>query len=72
MQWLPHKACATVGRRGKSGVIAVLFISHSSQDDTHASSLEAWLRANGFTDLFIDHESIAGGDKWCASAGHSQ
>jgi hypothetical protein len=26
--------------------------------------LEAWLRANGFTDMFIDHHSIAGGDAW--------
>jgi hypothetical protein len=26
--------------------------------------LAAWLRANGFTDFFIDHQQIAGGDKW--------
>ncbi|MGO8954695.1 MAG: SUMF1/EgtB/PvdO family nonheme iron enzyme [Rhodomicrobium sp.] len=44
--------------------MAVLFISHSSKDDTKANALEAWLKANGFTDLFIDHEAIAGGDKW--------
>ena len=44
--------------------MAVLFVSHSSKDDTHASSLEAWLRNNGFTDIFVDHGSIAGGDKW--------
>jgi TIR domain len=42
----------------------VLFISHSSKDDSHASALEAWLRANGFTDIFVDHQSIAGGEKW--------
>src|SRR5580704_19446673 len=50
-----------------------LFVSHASTDDALASALEAWLRARGFTDLFIDHLSIAGGDKWAqelrASAG---
>ncbi len=53
--------------------MAVLFISHASKDDVQASALEAWLNANGFTDLFVDHHSIAGGDKWAealrASAG---
>lgn len=44
--------------------MAVLFISHSSMDDAHAKALEAWLKANGFTDFFIDHETNAGGDKW--------
>jgi TIR domain len=44
--------------------VAVLFISHSSKDDAYASALEAWLDANGFTDIFIDHQNIAGGDKW--------
>lgn len=42
----------------------VLFVSHSSKDDAQASALEAWLNANGFTDIFVDHHSIAGGDKW--------
>jgi formylglycine-generating enzyme required for sulfatase activity len=42
----------------------VLFISHSSKDDKDANALEAWLRANGFSDVFIDHEGIAGGEKW--------
>jgi formylglycine-generating enzyme required for sulfatase activity len=42
----------------------VLFVSHSSKDDAVASALEAWLRANRFTDIFVDHLSIAGGDKW--------
>jgi formylglycine-generating enzyme required for sulfatase activity len=42
----------------------VLFISHSSKDDAHANALAAWLRANGFTDFFIDHQQIVGGDKW--------
>jgi formylglycine-generating enzyme required for sulfatase activity len=42
----------------------VLFISHSTKDDAVASALEAWLHANGCNDIFIDHHSIAGGDKW--------
>jgi hypothetical protein len=44
--------------------MAVLFVSHASQDDALAGALETWLRAKGFTDLFIDHSSMAGGDKW--------
>ena len=44
--------------------MAVLFISHSSKDDGVASALVAWLRNNGFTDIFLDHDSLAGGDKW--------
>jgi hypothetical protein len=36
----------------------VLFISHSSKDDIHANVLAAWLRANRFTDFFIDHQQI--------------
>jgi hypothetical protein len=42
----------------------VLFISHSSKDDARVDALANWLRANGFTDFFIDHQQIAGGDKW--------
>jgi formylglycine-generating enzyme required for sulfatase activity len=44
--------------------MAVLFISHSSKDDAAATSLEDWLRSRGFTDIFIDHINIAGGEKW--------
>jgi formylglycine-generating enzyme required for sulfatase activity len=44
--------------------MAVLFVSHSSKDDVAATGLESWLLKNGFTDLFIDHTNIAGGDKW--------
>src|SRR5262245_8734903 len=44
--------------------MAVLFVSHSSKDDAAASALEAWLTGHGFTDIFVDHRSIAGGDKW--------
>ena len=44
--------------------MAVLFVSHSSKDAAKIRALEAWLKANGFTDLFIDQSSIAGGDKW--------
>jgi formylglycine-generating enzyme required for sulfatase activity len=44
--------------------VAALFVSHASRDDAQASVLEAWLLANGFSDIFIDHQRIAGGDKW--------
>jgi len=44
--------------------VAVLFVSHSSKDDAAATALEAWLRDNGFTDIFVDHRRIAGGAKW--------
>ncbi|MEO0810388.1 MAG: TIR domain-containing protein [Pseudomonadota bacterium] len=44
--------------------MAVLFISHSSKDNQLASEIGGWLKANGFNDIFIDQESIAGGDKW--------
>jgi hypothetical protein len=44
--------------------VAVLFVSHSSKDDAMATELEAWLRGRGFTDIFIDHSNIAGGEKW--------
>src|SRR5262245_34686575 len=42
----------------------VLFISHYSKDDAAATSLEAWLRARGFSDIFVDHSSIGGGEEW--------
>jgi hypothetical protein len=42
----------------------VVFISHATKDDATASALEAWLQANGCNDIFIDHLSVAGGDKW--------
>ena len=42
----------------------VLLVSHSSKDDAAAGALETWLHANGFTDTFVDHHSIAGGEKW--------
>jgi hypothetical protein len=41
-----------------------LFVSHASKDDAAASALEAWLLAKGFTDIFVDHHSIASGDRW--------
>jgi hypothetical protein len=44
--------------------MALLFVSHSSKDDTAVTALESWLRVRGFTDLFIDHSSIVGGEKW--------
>ena len=42
----------------------VLFLSHSSKDDALAGMLDTWLRANGFSDLFVDHQHIIGGAKW--------
>jgi formylglycine-generating enzyme required for sulfatase activity len=51
----------------------VLFVSHSSKDDATASALETWLHINGFTEVFVDHHGIAGGENWSevlrASAG---
>src|ERR1700733_5371364 len=44
--------------------MAVLFVSHSSKDDAAASALEKWLRGCGFTDIFVDHSGISGGEKW--------
>ena len=44
--------------------MALLFISHSTRDDTLASALVSWLKDYGFADIFIDHESITGGEKW--------
>ena len=44
--------------------MAVLFVSHSSLDDAAASALEAWLRVNEFTDIFVDHHTIATGENW--------
>ncbi|MGA2492468.1 MAG: SUMF1/EgtB/PvdO family nonheme iron enzyme [Roseiarcus sp.] len=44
--------------------MSVLFLSHSSKDDAAATALEAWLRKRGFTDIFVDHSAIAGGEKW--------
>lgn len=44
--------------------MASIFLSHSSQDDSLASHLEAWLKRSGFDDLFVDHDSLRSGDKW--------
>jgi formylglycine-generating enzyme required for sulfatase activity len=44
--------------------VAAIFLSHRSTDDGLAKQLEAWLHANGFEDVFADHDKIRGGDKW--------
>ena len=44
--------------------MATIFLSHASRDDDLARQLEAWLKAEGFDDLFVDHSDIRGGDKW--------
>jgi len=41
--------------------MAVVFISHATPDDGLASSLSAWMRAEGFGEPFVDHERIVGG-----------
>ena len=51
------------GQRGGAS-LASIFLSHSSRNDALASNLEAWLKRNGFDDLFVDHDSIRAGDKW--------
>jgi formylglycine-generating enzyme required for sulfatase activity len=44
--------------------MAVLFISHSSEDDGLATDLATWLNRNGFTDHFVDHSNTLAGEKW--------
>jgi len=44
--------------------VATIFFSHSSRDDALASTVEAWLKRQGFDDIFVDHASIRAGDKW--------
>lgn len=44
--------------------MAAIFLSHSSRNDAMASALVAWLSANGFTDMFVDHDAIRAGAKW--------
>ncbi|HEX4196817.1 MAG TPA: SUMF1/EgtB/PvdO family nonheme iron enzyme [Caulobacteraceae bacterium] len=44
--------------------MATIFLSHSSRNDPLASKLGAWLKDNGFEDLFIDHDDVRTGDKW--------
>ncbi|MFN7056453.1 hypothetical protein [Hyphomonas sp.] len=41
--------------------MAMIILSHFSLDDALVSELETWLKANGFTDQFIDDAHIAGG-----------
>jgi hypothetical protein len=47
--------------------MAAVFLSHAGPDDARASELAAWLRANGFSDLYVDHATTAGGEKWADS-----
>ena len=49
----------------------VIFVSHSSRDDAYAAALEGWLISKGFDQFFIDHESIAGGEKWAEALRHA-
>jgi hypothetical protein len=53
-----------LGGRSRREDMPVVFVSHASKDDLAARGLEAWLCGHGFTDIFVDHTSIAGGEKW--------
>ena len=53
-----------MGFRGVQAYMATIFFSHAALDDQIASDVEAWLKSEGFTDIFLDHDSIDGGDKW--------
>jgi hypothetical protein len=44
--------------------MSTIFFSHSSRDDALAATVEAWLKRQGFDDIFVDHDSIRSGDKW--------
>ncbi|CAN7386578.1 toll/interleukin-1 receptor domain-containing protein [Rhizobium leguminosarum] len=44
--------------------MATVFFSHASVDDRLADQIDSWLIAAGFTDIFLDHSKIRGGDKW--------
>jgi formylglycine-generating enzyme required for sulfatase activity len=44
--------------------MSVVFVSHSSRDEAPTRALERWLHDTGFDDVFVDHASIAAGDKW--------
>jgi tetratricopeptide (TPR) repeat protein len=47
--------------------VARVFISHSSRDEPQAGRLLEWLRAQGFTETFLDfdkHAGIAPGSDW--------
>src|SRR5712675_2241853 len=47
--------------------MARIFLSHSSKDGQQADRLLAWLRAQGFTDTFLDidkHGGLTPGDDW--------
>src|SRR5277367_1075538 len=60
----PRQPALYTPRQRSRGSMAVLFVSHASRDDAMARSLAAWLRAKGFTDLFVDHSDIDAGEKW--------
>ncbi len=44
--------------------LASIFVSHSSKDDYLADQFGTWLNSEGFSDFFIDHSSISGGETW--------
>ena len=44
--------------------MAIIFFSHASVDDALAAGIGDWLADSGFSEIFIDHRDIRGGDKW--------
>jgi hypothetical protein len=52
--------------------LPTIFLSHSSRNDALAADLQAWLKREGFDDLFVDHASIRSGDKWREALRHAK
>jgi len=47
--------------------MSILFISHSSSNNTQAVEIRRWLRENGWKDIFLDldpHDGLAPGQRW--------
>jgi formylglycine-generating enzyme required for sulfatase activity len=44
--------------------MTTVFVSHSTKDDATASALEVWLGSRGFSEVFVEHSNIVGGEKW--------
>jgi hypothetical protein len=71
------------GRLSCGGVVARIFISHSSRDNDWAIRVRDWLKENGWDDIFLDldpERGIAAGERWkaalqkashCCETGHA-
>ena len=54
-------------RREEERYVGVLFISHSSRNNAEAQDVHAWLKANGYAEVFLDldpHAGLAPGERW--------